>query len=87
VNLSVAHRRGNRPLAGNGHVNVAQLIGCLLVAGDVALRMSRTLGSRDPAWLQVPGRQAASARAGSERRVGAISPVRRPVGQSQPDPS
>lgn len=43
------------PLVGTGQLSVAQLIGCLLVAGGVALGMSRTPESRDAASHQGPG--------------------------------
>ncbi|MFB8774874.1 DMT family transporter [Streptomyces broussonetiae] len=42
------------PLVGTGHLSAAQLVGCLLVAGGVALGMSRTPGSCDPAPQEPP---------------------------------
>lgn len=43
------------PLVGTGQLSVAQLIGCLLVAGGVALGMSRTAEPHDAASPQGPG--------------------------------
>ncbi|MCX5450635.1 DMT family transporter [Streptomyces nigrescens] len=37
------------PLAGTGHLNIAQIVGCLMVAGGLILGMSRTPGPSEPA--------------------------------------